>query len=83
MDHTTLFEAVKALIPHLEFCIGVEMWGNSSITGVTWQIYISEPGVFFRGPTPEAAFEAFKVAYAPAAQATEAEQPKTGEPDGT
>lgn len=67
MDHMELFEAVKALAPDMEICIGMEMWGDSEgrPQEVSWQIYLSVPGTFYRGATPKAAFEAFKAVYSP------------------
>lgn len=70
MDQAALWAAVKELAPDMEICVGVETWGSSKgcHSDTTWQIYLSVPGTFYRGATPEAALDAFKAVYGPKPQ---------------
>jgi hypothetical protein len=85
MDYNELYERVKAALPAGAcFCVGVETWCNhpgdaSPPSWPSWQIYLEEPGCFYRGATAQAAFDAFVLAISPPPQNEPATQAAASE----
>jgi hypothetical protein len=57
MNAQELHDLVAAeLGPGAGFCVELEIWRDSP---EVWEIYLEEPGIFYRGVTPQEAFSVF------------------------